>query len=69
MDITPDFSLKVQFPRKSCIEFWVGMVGEFPHLSRKALNILLLFTTSYLCETGLSAEAAIKTKYCSMMNL
>jgi hypothetical protein len=37
-----DFSLKIRFPRKSCIEIWVDSVGEFPHLSRIALNILLL---------------------------
>jgi hypothetical protein len=41
----------------------------FPHLNRKALNILLLFTTTYLCETGFSAVAAITTKYRSVTNL
>jgi hypothetical protein len=38
-----DASLKVQCPRKSCMEFWVAIGGEFPHLSRKASNILLPF--------------------------
>jgi hypothetical protein len=48
----------------------VSIGGEFPHLSsRKALNILIPFTTSYLCETEFSAVAAIETKYRSMMNL
>jgi hypothetical protein len=60
--------LKVQFPRKSCIEFWVD-IGEFPYLSRKACNTLLPFATSYLCKTGSSAITAVKTKYRSMMNL
>jgi hypothetical protein len=54
---------------KSCIEFWAGVEEEFPHLSRKALNILLPFAASHLCETGFSAVAAIKTKYRSVMNL
>jgi hypothetical protein len=67
--IISDTCLKVQFPRKSYIEFWVGTVREFPHLSRKALDILLPLVTSYLCETGFSAVAAIKLKYHSMMNL
>jgi hypothetical protein len=47
----------------------VGIGRELPHLSRKALNILLPFATSYLCETGFSAVAAIRTKYFSTMKL
>jgi hypothetical protein len=64
-----DTSLKFRFPRKAHIEFWVCIGGEFPHLSRKALNILLPFATSCLCETGFSAMAAIRTTYRSVMNL
>jgi hypothetical protein len=33
-----DTPLKVQFPRKTYIEFWVGIGGDFPHFSRKALK-------------------------------
>jgi hypothetical protein len=47
----------------------VGIGMEFPHLSRKALAILLPFVTSYPCENGFSAVAAIKSKYHSIMNL
>jgi hypothetical protein len=68
IDIISD-TLKIQFRGKSCIEFWVGFGGEFPHLSRKALNILLPFATSYLCKTGFSSVAAIKIKYRCMMKL
>jgi hypothetical protein len=64
-----DISLKVQFPRNSYIEFWVVIGRVFPHISRKALNIVLPSTTSYLYETAFSAVTAIKTKYYSMMNL
>jgi hypothetical protein len=64
-----DSSLKVQFLRKSSVEFWVGIVGEFPHLSLKALNILHPLATPYLCKTGFSAVAAIRMKYRSMMKL
>jgi hypothetical protein len=47
----------------------VGIGGKFPHLGRRALNTLLSSAMSYLYETGFSAVVAIKTKYCSMMNL
>jgi hypothetical protein len=66
IDIISDTTSKVQFRRKSYTEFWVGIGREFPHLNRKAFNILLPFPTSYL---GFSAVPAIKTKYSSMINL
>jgi hypothetical protein len=69
IDIISHTSLKVRFPKKSYVEFWVRIGDEFPHLSRKALNILLPITTSYLCETAFSAMAAMKTKYCCIINL
>jgi hypothetical protein len=61
IEIIPGTSFKVQFHKKSYIEFWVGIGGEFLHLSRKTLNILLLFAAFYLCETALSAVVAIRT--------
>jgi hypothetical protein len=57
------FFLNIQFPRKSYIEFWVGPGREFLHLSTKAC------ATSYLCETGFSAVAALSVKYCSVIYL
>jgi hypothetical protein len=69
VDNMSNTSLKVQFPRKLYREFWVGIGQEFLHLSRKAMSILLPFTTSYLCKSGFSVVAAIKTKYHSVMNL
>jgi hypothetical protein len=53
----------------SYIEFWVGIGGEFVHLSMKPLNILLPFATSYLCETEFSTVTAVKTKQLYKMNL
>jgi hypothetical protein len=40
--------LKLHFPRKSHIEFWVGTGGGFLHISRKALNRLPALATPYL---------------------
>jgi hypothetical protein len=69
IDFTSDTSLKLRFRRESLTGFWVGIGEEYPHLSKKATNLLLPFATSYLCETGFSGVAALKTKYCSMLNI
>jgi hypothetical protein len=69
IDIISDTCLRVQFPRKSYIEFWLGIAGEFAHVCRKVLNILLTFARSYLYETRFSAAATIRTNYHSVMNL
>jgi hypothetical protein len=64
-DIISDTPLKVLFPTKSYIEFWVRIREEVPHLSRKVVNNLP-FATFYLRKTLFSALAANKTKYHSM---
>ncbi|GFX90684.1 SCAN domain-containing protein 3 [Trichonephila clavipes] len=42
--------------------FWINIRCDYPMIAKKALNILLQFSTSYLCEFGFSALANIKTK-------
>ncbi|PNF14665.1 hypothetical protein B7P43_G11540 [Cryptotermes secundus] len=64
-----DISPEVQFPRKSYTEFLVDIGEEFLQLKRKALNYLLPFTTSYVCETGFLEVAAIRTQFHSIVNL
>ncbi|GBP66088.1 Zinc finger BED domain-containing protein 5 [Eumeta japonica] len=43
--------------------FWCRIRDEYPMLGKMALNILLPFPTTYLCDTGFSTYAATKTKY------
>jgi hypothetical protein len=54
--------LNLKHSKESLNTFWIKITSEYPLLSRKALNILLQFSTSYLCEFGFSALAKIKTK-------
>ncbi|CAH1970310.1 unnamed protein product [Acanthoscelides obtectus] len=44
-------------------DFWCKIGQEYPILSKMALNVLLPFAPTYLCETGFSTYAATKTKY------
>jgi hypothetical protein len=59
---------RVQFPGESSVEFRMD-TGEVVHLCRKALNILLPSATPTYARLHYSAMAAIRTKYCSVMNL
>lgn len=51
------------FDQTTLDEFWLKMQAEYSALSRKAVNKLLPFTTTYLCETAFSTMSIIKTKH------
>lgn len=69
IDFTASGETKRQFSNKSLFEFWAGVDDEFSALKTRAFRILLPFSTSYLCETGFSAVASLKTKYRSQLNI
>lgn len=51
------------------IKFWISIKDEYSLLSDKAQQILIPFSTSYLCKAGFSAVAVIKSKYRSKINV
>ncbi|XP_026476390.1 zinc finger BED domain-containing protein 5-like [Ctenocephalides felis] len=68
IDLSSDSTLKQMFQdEKNIVKFWLQVKDDFPTLTNKALEILLPFVTSYLCETGFSAVAVLKTKYRSRL--
>ncbi|GFW16654.1 zinc finger BED domain-containing protein 5 [Trichonephila clavipes] len=69
IDFTSSGEIKRQFCNKTLFQFWAEIDDEFSELKTKAFRILLPFSTSYLCETGFSAVAALKTKYRSLLNI
>ncbi|GFU87684.1 zinc finger BED domain-containing protein 5 [Trichonephila clavipes] len=68
IDFTSSGEIKRQFCNKTLFQVWAED-DEFSELKTKAFRILLPFSTSYLCETGFSAVAALKTKYRSQLNI
>ena len=52
-----------------CTDFWIEACTEYPVISKAALRLLIPFATSYMCETGFSAVAVIKTKYRSKLDV
>ena len=42
--------------------FWISIKNEYPLLSQKALQILLPFSSTYLCKTEIPVMTALKSK-------
>ena len=60
--ISSDRSLKIKHSAVDIDTFWISIQKEFPALAKKALLVLLQFSTSYLCELGLSTLNNIKNR-------
>ena len=67
IDLASDTSLRQVFDARNLPQFWLSVKTEYPNIAAKAVGILLPFVTSYLCETGFSAVAVLKTKYRSRL--
>ncbi|GBP86813.1 Zinc finger BED domain-containing protein 5 [Eumeta japonica] len=61
--MSSDTSMESLFKTTPLDDFWCRIRDEYPMLGKIALNILLPFPTTYLCETGFTTYAATKTKY------
>lgn len=49
--------------------FWLRIRTKFPIISKMALNIILLFCTTYFCEALYSRLIIIKSKYQSILKI
>ena len=54
-DILHDRTLKLKHCELSLDSFWISVENEYTTIAQKALKILLLSSTTYLCEQGFSA--------------
>ncbi|XP_025200617.1 zinc finger BED domain-containing protein 5-like [Melanaphis sacchari] len=62
VELKNDRTLQLKFKEMSLNSFWVSLHSEYPRLSTKVIEVLLQFSTSWLCEHGFSALTNIKTK-------
>ena len=58
-----DRTLKARFQQVSHVDFWPSLSREYPELTAQAMQVLLPFPTTYLCELSFSTLTAMKTKY------
>ena len=60
--LSSDRGLKLKYAQLPLDTFWISVMEEYPTLSKKAIKVLLQFSTSYLCELGFSYLSNIKNK-------
>nr|XP_006005906.1 PREDICTED: zinc finger BED domain-containing protein 5-like [Latimeria chalumnae] len=63
LDISTDGGLKIESQQKQLAEFWIQMRAKFPELSDRAVEVLIPFATTYLCESGFLSLTGMKSKY------
>jgi hypothetical protein len=57
-----DRTLRMKFMDTPLDQFWIMIKEEYSSVSEKALNILLQFSTSYMCEQAFSCITTMKSK-------
>ena len=62
IDLTNDSFAKDEFHTCNLEEFWVKKQHCYPRIVIQTLNILVPFSSTYLCECGFSALLTIKSK-------
>ncbi|CAM4539817.1 unnamed protein product, partial [Lepidochelys kempii] len=69
IDISSDSSLRTKFKEMPLEKFWCECSDEYITAASAALKILILFSTTYICEVGFSAMTSMKTKHRTKMNI
>lgn len=67
-ELSCDSSLEALFKNQITENFWLSIKKEYPCLSEMAVQIILPFSTTYLCENAFSSLLYIKSKYRSRLH-
>lgn len=63
IDLKNDSQAKEDFKNKTVEDFWLCYLSINPEVANEAAKLLVQFSSTYLCESGFSALAYIKSKY------
>nr|XP_055065380.1 SCAN domain-containing protein 3-like [Misgurnus anguillicaudatus] len=69
LELSSDRTLKTLFSNSTLPEFWIAVSEEYRELSGVAMDVLLPFGSTYLCEQTFSAVTYMKNKYRSLLNV
>ena len=67
IELSTDSTYRNTYDTRPLIQFWISCQKYFPKLTAKAMRSLLPFATTYLCESGFSSLAYLKSKYRSRL--
>lgn len=62
IDMRAKEMIQHEFQTKNLGDFWCSMMEVYPILAKQALQSIIPFATTYLCEAGFSTLLVIKTK-------
>lgn len=69
IDLVNDSSARDHFEKESLIKFWCKISKSYPRVAEVAVRSLLLFPSTYLCESGFSSLLFMKSKIRSGLNV
>ena len=67
IDLVTDASLQATFMKEELANIWLRRRATHPLLSDRALQFIMPFVTSYLCEQAFSSMLYVKNKYTSQL--
>ena len=62
IELCCDSTLLSRYKKESLLQFWISLENKYSCLTHKAIKLLVVISTSYLCEKFLSSLTLIKTK-------
>ena len=62
IDLKNDSSCRDLFETLPVTEFWLSVASSYPELSKIGLKKLLVFSSTWLCESAFSALVCLKSK-------
>ncbi|XP_068246891.1 protein FAM200C-like [Palaemon carinicauda] len=68
IDMIHNLGIQMEFTNSQLVHFWASQLEAYPALATKALEVLVPFATTYLCEQGFFYQLHIKTKNRNRLN-
>lgn len=69
IDLKCDSQAKADFANMDLEEFWLTYFSVYPEVALETTRLLIQFSSTYLCESGFSALAYLKSKYRSRLDV